>query len=409
MGENPESGPVVQSIEPQPQPEPTLPRELYVPKSRRVKTPTVLQMEAIECGAAALSIVMSHYGFIMPLEQLRIECGVSRDGSKASNVLKAARKFGFDGKGYRREPEDLEDVKLPAILFWNFNHFVVLEGFKGRNKVFLNDPASGPRTVDWTEFDESFQKKGSPPRLIPALRNRLRGSEWEAFYVFLAGLLMVVPGLVIPIFSKTFIDQYLIRGMTSWVNPILFAMGITAIIQGWLTWLQSKMLLNLQSKIALSNAGKFFWHVLRLPSEFFAQRYAGDVSSRVAIDDKIATMLSGQLATTLIDCITIVAYAALMFYYDVFLTWICIVAAAVNIIAVKLVSRIRIDGNRRLQKEEGKLSGVALSGLMGIESLKASGRESDFFAKWADIKLSTLPFHKASLLQPDHSTTFLFY
>ena len=227
----------------------------------RVKTPTVLQMEAVECGAAALAIVLGYYGRVVPLEELRVECGVSRDGSKASNMLKAARSYGMSAKGFRMDPVELRSLTLPLIVFWNSNHYVVIDGW-GKGLVFLNDPASGPRTVSDEEFDESFtsvvltlepgpefRKGGERKSLYKALVSRLPGSETTLVYIILAGLMLVLPGIVIPTFSKVFVDDYLVAGMKSWIKPLLLAMCLTAVIRGVLTWIQQHFLASLRWRL----------------------------------------------------------------------------------------------------------------------------------------------------------------
>jgi NHLM bacteriocin system ABC transporter peptidase/ATP-binding protein len=362
---------------------------------KRVKTPTVLQMEAVECGAAALSIVLSHYGRVVPLEELRVACGVSRDGSKASNVLKAARQYGMVGKGFRYEPSNLKTMKMPLILFWNFNHFLVLEGY-GKDKVYINDPASGPRAISEEEFDESFTgvtlvlepgpnfvKGGSERSLVEALRRRLVGSEMALVYVVLASLALIIPGLIIPAFARIFVDNFLVAGLRDWITPLLIGMAVTAVLRAALTWLQQYYLLRLETKLALSTSSKFFWHILRLPIEFFNQRYAGEISSRVVINDRVAQLLSGELATNVLNAVLIVFYALLMFGYDAVLTVIAIVIAVVNVVALRYVARKRVDVNQKLLQERGKLVGTAYNGLQMIETLKATGSESDFFARWA--------------------------
>jgi NHLM bacteriocin system ABC transporter peptidase/ATP-binding protein len=366
------------------------------PPKRRVKTPTILQMEAVECGAAALSSVLAYFERWVPLEEVRHECGVSRDGSKASNVLRAARKYGLDAKGFKYEElEKLYDLTFPAILFWNFNHFVVLEGFKGE-QVFLNDPAQGPRVISMQELDGSysgvvltfskgaeFKKGGTPPNMLPALRRRLIGSEGALLYVMLCGLLLVIPGLVVPTFTRIFIDDYLVGSQEWIVTPLMWFMVGTVLIQAVLTWLQRYYLLRLETKLALGTSSRFFNHILRLPSAYFGQRFAGEIGSRVQINDKVARVISGKLATTTIDSIMTVFYAALMWFYDATLTGVVLVLAACNVIAVKLAARARTDASRRLKQDLGKLQGTAMNGLKMIETLKATGSESEFFGRWS--------------------------
>jgi NHLM bacteriocin system ABC transporter peptidase/ATP-binding protein len=373
------------------------------PPIRRERCPTILQMEAVECGAAALSIILAYYGKIVPLEELRVECGVSRDGSKASNLMKAARKYGLLAKGFKHELEDLFPLKFPCILFWNFNHFLVLEGFGRGDKVYLSDPAQGPRVITMEELDASFsgvvltfetgpdfKKGGENPSLVRALRRRLKGSETALLFVFLCGVALVLPGLVVPTFSRIFIDEYLISNHTALLQPLLLGMAATALIRMVLVWLQQNFLLRLETKLAITTASDFFNHVLRLPVAYFSQRFAGEIGSRVLINDKVANIVSGRLATTGLDCILIIFYAVLMFLYSVPLTLLVISIALLNIVAVRVVSRRRIDGCRKLMLDVGKLMGTAMNGLRMIETLKATGSESEYFGRWAGYQAKAL-------------------
>lgn len=359
-------------------------------------------MEAVECGAAALGIILGYYGRVVPVEELRVACGVSRDGSKASNVVKAARGYGLIAKGYKREPDELRSLAPPFIAFWNFSHFLVIEGF-GRRGVYVSDPASGRRVATYDEFDEAytgvvltfepgpdFRKGGARPSLLAAMRKRLRGSEWALAFVVLASLGLVVPGIVIPIFSQIFIDQYLVQGSQSIIVPLLVGMALTAFLRAALTWLQQRYLLGLQTKLAVGMSSTLFWHTLRLPLEFYGQRYAGEVGSRVTVNDRIAQLLSGQVATTALNAFTVLFYVIVMIQYDVLLTLIGVLLAALNIVVLRIVSRERIDTNQRLVLDRGKVMGVAMGGLQSIETIKATGSESDFFVRWAGLEAKLL-------------------
>ncbi len=378
-----------------------------------MKCPTVLQMEAVECGAAALAFVLGDFDRGVPLVELRVECGVSRDGSKASNVLRAARKYGLDAKGFKYELEDLYKLTYPVILFWNANHFLVLEGFK-KGMVYLQDPGQGPRVVTMEELDASFagvvltfekgpefKAGGDRPGIGPALRRRLAGSETALLYALLCGLFLVVPGLVVPTFSRIFVDEFLVSQRHYIVRPLLVGMGLTALVRMVLTYLQEYYLLRLETKLALSTSSGFFRHILRLPVGYFAQRFAGEIGSRVMINDKVAMVVSGKLATTTIDMLLVVFYGVLMLWYSVGLTLLVAFISLLNIVAVRIVSRSRVDASRRLMTDKGKLLGTAMNGLSMIQTLKATGGESEFFSRWAGYQAKTLRAEQGLQLRSD--------
>ncbi len=364
-------------------------------RRRRARVPTILQMEAVECGAACLAMVLGHFRRYAPLEELRLLCGVTRDGTKASNVLKAARSFGLTARGFKKEPEDLRNMPLPQVIFWNFNHFVVVEGF-GKGKVFLNDPAQGPRTVSDDEFDQSFtgvvltfepgaefRPGGEKPSVVGALARRFVGMRTAVVYLVLVGLALVIPGLVIPVFSSVFVDKILVGQLGGWLKPLLVGMAVTALIKMALVWLESYYLLRVETRLALVSASKFFWHVLRLPVEFYTQRSAGEIGTRVSINDRVAALLSGDLAQAFLNVITAAFFVLLMFWYDVVLTLLSIAVVGINVVVMQAMARRTREASQRLAIDDGKVMGASMNGLMVMESIKASGAESDFFARWA--------------------------
>ena len=368
----------------------------------RRAVPTVLQMEATECGAACLAMILAHYGRWVPLEELRVRCGVSRDGSKAVNVLRAAREYGFAAQGYRREPANLFDLPFPMIVFWNFNHFVVLEGVTGRT-AHINDPGEGRRKLSLEEFDEGFtgvclafqpgpefSRGGRRPNVLSSLLSRLGKARSPLFFVVAATLLLVVPGLTIPTLSKVFVDDVLIPRSDTLMTPLLIGLGAASIAQGVLTWLQQICIARMEAKLSLVASSRFFWHVVTLPMTFFGQRFAGDLANRVASNDRVAQMISGEFATNSINALTMAVYAPVMLSYDPVLTLVAFVMAALNVAALRMVSRAREDSNRRLLKEEGVLAGASVNGIRMIETLKANGAEGDFFTRWSGLHTKTL-------------------
>jgi len=351
-------------------------------------------MEVAECGAASLGIVLGYYARHVPLAELRKECGVSRDGSKASSVVNAARRYGLIAKGFKKEPAALKDIRYPYIVFWNFNHFLVVEGCK-RGQVFLNDPAAGPRSVTLEEFDESytgvllvmepgpdFKKGGGRPTVTAGLRERLQGAFLPLIACALAALFLVAPGLAAPALTQVFVDKVLIERTTDWARPIIVGLLLTAGLRGLLTALQLKMLRQLKTKLAIVMSSRFVWHLFQLPAGYYAQRFSGEIAGRVPLNDRVAEVLSGRLATTTIDILMMLLYAAVMFQFDVVLTAVALVFAALNFGVLRFVSRRRIDGNQKLRVEFGKLGGISIFGLQSIRTIKASALESDFFSRW---------------------------
>ncbi|MBN3924045.1 NHLP family bacteriocin export ABC transporter peptidase/permease/ATPase subunit [Nostoc sp. NMS4] len=370
-------------------------QKLLPRRSIRVKTPTLLQMEAVECGAAALGIILGYYDRIVPLPQLRRDCGVSRDGSKASNMLKAARSYGLEAKGFKKELKQLQELRPPYIVFWNFNHFVVVEGFRNE-RVYLNDPGMGPRHVSLQEFDEGytgvvlviepgaeFTKGGRKPSMILSLWSRLQGAGDALVYSMVAGFFLTVVGLVVPVFSQVFVDDILVQGRQLWLRPLLVGMAIAAILQGSLTLLRLRYLRRLKIKLGVGMSSRFLWHILRLPVSFYAQRFAGEISNRTTLNDQVADVLAGKLATTIIDTLMVVFYALVMVQYDWVLTLMVVGFAGVNVLTLQWISRQRVDANQRLIQEYGKAAGLSIAALQSIETLKASGLESDFFSRWS--------------------------
>ena len=369
-----------------------------VAKIRRVRTPTIIQMEAVECGAAALGIILGFFGKWVKLEELRISCGVSRDGSKASNVLRAARSYGLESKGYQVEADKLRTFETPFVVFWNFHHFLVLEGFS-RDKVHINDPGTGPRTISYQEFDNSytgvaltfapgsnFKSDGEQPSSWKSLLARLNGGGPALSLVMLASLFLVIPSLVVPAFNRIYIDRVLTDGFTEWIGPLILFMVGTAIAAMALTSLQQQYLLRLETRMTLGSSSNFIRHVLRLPVSFFSQRQPADVSSRIQSNDTVAQLLSRDLATSVISAVLVIFYAGFMFTYDPVLTILSAVFMALNIVILRVVARTRVDATRRLHQDQGRLVGTTYNGLQMIETLKATGTENDFFARWSGFQ-----------------------
>lgn len=361
---------------------------------RRV-VPTVLQMERTECGAACLAMILAHYGKWMPLEELRVRCGVSRGGTKASSLIRAAKDLGMVTRSVRAASRHIVGLRFPMIVHWNFNHFVVLEGFR-RNRVYINDPAEGKRTLSSSEFDANysgvsflfqpgpeFRTSGRRPSALAGLISRLGQARAPLVYVVLATLVLIVPGLALPTLLKVFVDDVLIPRSDMMVFRLMVGLGLVACVQGALTWLQQVCLARMETKLAVVATTRFFVHLFTLPMIFFNQRFAGDIADRVASNDRVAGMISGELATGAVNALTMVAYGGVMISYDLTLALVVFGTVLLNVLALRMVGRAREDGSRRLLKERAKVAAMSVGGLNRVETLKGNGSENTFLAEWS--------------------------
>lgn len=365
------------------------------PRYHRARTPTMIQMEATECGAAALGIILGYYGRFVPLEQLRLDCGVSRDGSLAINIVKSARRYGMESQGFKLDPTQLKEIKLPFIVFWQFNHFLVVEGF-GRKKVFVNDPATGPRKMTYEEFEEgytgiiltcepgpTFEKGGKKESMHRMLTTRLKGCKAPLAFLMIIGIFLLLPGIALPTFTQIFVDQVLVRHVTNASLTILLGLLVAMLVTGILTGLQNYFLNRLNGKLSIRLSSEFLWHILRLPVEFYTQRYGGEIAYRLQLNDTVVFILTGQLVQAAINLLLVIVYGIVMFVYDPLIAGIGVAAALFNLLTMAWINRSRIDVYARYQQDLGKKIGFSIGGLQTIETLKATASESDFYGRWA--------------------------
>ncbi len=362
----------------------------YTPANNYKRTPTVFQMEATECGAASLAMIFAYYGNYIPLEQMRIEIDVTRDGCNAANILRAAKRFGLDCHGYRKEPESLKTIKTPCIIHWNFNHFVVFEGVKGKY-AYLNDPAIGRRKLTWEELDDgftgivltfektpAFQTQAKQSTIFSFITTNLRGQYGVLFKLFYIGLLLVFPGLVLPVLSQLFMDDVLVNGYTDWLTKILVAMGLLVLMKAGLTYYRSVLLQKLKSKMMVLSGHKLLRHMFRLPISFFDQRYAGDLVERMDNNSEVNDFLAGDLAETVLNVIIAVFYLIILFLYSPGMTLIGLANTAVLLAIVFFSKKVISDMSMKLQITGGKLYGTICAGLNIMDTIKASGAEANY-------------------------------
>lgn len=365
------------------------------------KVPVVIQLEALECGAASLAMVLAYYNKWIPLEQIRADCGVSRDGSNAKNILKAARHYGLEAAGFRMEPEVLkEQGQFPCIIHWNFNHFVVLNGFKG-NKAYLNDPARGSCAVSMEEFDEaftgitimmepsdSFVPSGKPKSILSFAAKRLQGTGTAVLFTVLTSIIAALMGVISPAFSRIFLDRLLTQHNPNWLVPFLVFLGLFDLIQITVSAMQSVYSLRLTGKMASIGSATFIWKVMHMPMQFFSQRMAGDIQGRQGDNASIANTLIQTFAPLALNSFMMVFYLIIMLRYSWILTLVGLTSLAANALVSNYISKKRVNVTRISMRDAGKLSSATVAGIEMIETIKSSGAEDGYFAKWSGYQAS---------------------
>lgn len=366
-------------------------------KSKLAKVPQVMQMEVVECGAASLTMILAHYGKWLPLEEVRAACGVSRDGSSAKMILQAARNYGLDAKGFRMSPEALEG-KQPAIIHWNFEHFVVFRGFDRKGRACINDPGIGPVKWPMEEFrkhytgvcltfepTEKFEKGGQQTSILSYMKKNLNGVS-EAFWLtFSFALMGAFVALLSPLFTRIFLDEILSGKNADWVKWFFIGMGALAVFQFFVVLLQSRYTKRVAGALALKSNKDYLRHLLRLPMSYFAMRHVGDLQQRMHLNQEITNSLIEVLAPQVINIGLLVLYLFLMFSYSFWLTIIGFVAAGVNLAIVHYFANLRINLIRSMEQSEGQYFSATISCIDNMESIKAAGAETGFFKYWSGL------------------------
>ncbi len=363
---------------------------------RVAKTPVVMQLEALECGAACLTMILAYYDCIVPLEKIRKDCGVSRDGSNARNVLVAARRYGLEAKGYRYDGIKVlrDKATFPCIVHWEFNHFIVLCGFKGRYAI-INDPAKGYMKMPIEEFDEGFTgiclqfaptedfvPSGQKKSVFAFVGRSLRGAASSVAFAAVAYAILSVFGLISPILQESFTDRILPG--TSHNTGLFFAIaGGLVFLQLVFIILQNIFALRMNGKLSIQGNINFLWKLLHLPMEFFSQRMIGDLEMRQESNEVVGNVIVQTLSPIFVDGCMLIFYLVVMGRYSPILAAICIFSMILKLWLTKVITNMQMNIARVEMCNRGKLASSTVSGIEMIETIKACGAENGFFTKWA--------------------------
>ncbi len=365
------------------------------------KVPIIMQLEALECGAACLAMILAYYDKWIPLEEVRVDCGVSRDGSNARNMIRAARHYGLEAKGYRFEPEALkESGDFPCIIHWNFNHFVVLNGFRG-GKAYLNDPARGSYAVSMKTFDESFtgvcltfkpsedfKPSGKQKSMLEFAKKRLIGTGAALAFTAIVTSLAMILEAIRPAFSRVFIDRLLSGINPNWITPFILILAGVNLVEIIISAISDIYFLRINGKMTAVGSTTYMWKVLNMPIEFFSQRMAGDIQDRQLSNATVANTLINTFAPLVLNSIMTILYLVIMLRYSVILTAIGLVSIILNVALSRIISKKRVNITRVAMRDTAKLNSATVAGIEMIETIKSSGAEEGYFARWAGFQAS---------------------
>lgn len=374
-------------------------KHLHPLKEGVAKTPIIMQLENLECGAASLSMILAYYGKWIPLEKVRADCGVSRDGSNAKNIYMAAVRYGLSVKAFQYEIDDImENATFPCIIHWGYNHFVVLNGFKD-GKAVINDPARGCIKVSMKEFDynftgicllfepgEEFVPEGEQKSVIKYAIGKVKGAGTSFYFVFLVTSIISILGLIWPVMARVFLDKILPAGDDSLIKAFTNFLSVVVLAQIIMLCIKGVYMLKIEGKLAIVANSEFMWHVLRLPLEFFSQRMSGDIATRQKANQDLVASMIKIFAPLIINFFMMILYLMLMIRYSPYLSLIGIGSIVIHLWAAVVISDKRINITRVMMRNQGNLDGTTFNGIEMIETIKSSGADNDYFEKWSGIR-----------------------
>jgi len=365
-----------------------------VKRKRRVVTPLVMQMHMTECGAACLSSILAYFGCWVPLNELRNLCGVNRDGSTAAGLARAAKLYGLECSGHSVNAKHVFDMSLPQILFWEWKHFLILEGFDER-RVFLNDPAMGRRVLSIEEFEAGFsgvtlvfkltpdfQPGGDPPGLFQRLPRWFQDVGGPISYILTNALMMALLVLIAPITVGFFVDHVL-TGTEQWGLLAAGILVVVAILVYSLASIKEQCIKRLSARMSILIGNYILTKLFRLPAEYFQNRLTGDLTNRIMSIDKIAKGACRNFIGLLVEITMSLVFLVVLFYFDVILGLVVLALLVLCGIATHVVERMRHDANIVLQREQNVLIGEGILMLQQADNLRMTSTDDTFFARWS--------------------------